>query len=266
MRIKTVRDLIRSAADQAGVSNYDSEMSGSENKSYQNALTNILMKKRLKGMISANMEQFKVAWVANPNGNYMEFHEYKDLSNVTADEQIRIDEGLPIQRDSFIYVKQMIMKPDSISMGLPGSSTVVNISEVDRSTMFQSIGTLYGDVSYPRFWSWVNGKNPKIYVNGAEIQPTSLVINACYDEFSDVGLDDDVTNWNVGLPELCAVELAYKITCMNGMPDDRLMIEMTRMKNEYEAQYKINYSYSTDPSAPGVNNHRGFSFIAKPYR
>jgi hypothetical protein len=266
MRLNTVRDLIRSAADQAGVSNYDSEMSGNENKSYQNALTNILMKKRLRNMISSSLEQFKFNWVRATDGNYMEFHEYSDLDNIQSDEQAKIDKGEPVQRGYLIYVKQQIMKPDSVSMGLPGQGIIVNIEELDRSKMFESMGTLHGDVSFPRAWSWVAGNYPRIYLNGNKIQPTSIIVNASYDEFSDVTLDDDVTKWNTGLPELCAVELAYKISCMNGLPDDRLMIEMTRMKNDYEAQYKEDPTYMVDPSAPGMNHQRTFSFTQKPYR
>ncbi|MDR3001764.1 MAG: hypothetical protein LBU89_10930 [Fibromonadaceae bacterium] len=237
--METVRDLITGAMVRSNYCSPDTPPSHEEAAVFAQSLQLILSDFRAKGILNPSISQKNIPWPsgsAEPNFSTVKFIDttgsyWRDLSS---------KEKKKIAKDPhWVLVEGRPLRPSSVSISLTGSGSIFQPGKyISPDALFTLRGTTQGDYRYPVCWSWQAGKFPELLLLCRHLQPQAVLLNALFDQYSNLELDSSLDNWLEGLPMVAAAFLEWKI-CDTGCVGDpqAKKREAFRLLNSYQDSF-----------------------------
>jgi len=292
--MRTVRDIIRQAALKANVAGAASELTGNEAADYLQLLNFVINGLAMKKLMNPKLKQInipvinnKVVFVRANSDFFQDMDEttrriyLKDSELSKADIEIWWIQITPEERqkyaewESSVVVPFAIMKPESVLFSYPGWQDGYNQMEtpfqsmtitdslyypaefIDPAMFLFYLGTLSGDVQYPKYWTWQSGDKPEIRIMSKIIRAFNIRVNAGFDQFHDLELDSDVSEWADGLDFLCTCLLAVELAQTQGYDTTLLRHQANRVLNDYSTASRPAPTMRLDASVPTGAGHGG---------
>jgi hypothetical protein len=302
--MQTVRDIVEQAALKSNAVGSASSISGNEASDYLRLLNFVVNGLAMKKLMNPKLKQINIPVVNNKvvfiraNSDF-----FKDMDETTKgiylkDENVLSEdigiwwEGLTaaqkeLYRDweSSVVVPFPIMKPSSVLFSYPGWQDafvpmdgpwrVPTITDslyypgefVDPEIFLFYQGTLGGDVQYPRYWTWQSGDKPEITIMSRIIKTMNIRVNTGFDQFHNLELNSDISEWADGLDYLCTCMLAAEIAQIQGYDATFLRHQANRVLNDYCSAHRPAPTMRLDASVPtgGGNSgpYGGYGVIAR---
>jgi len=301
--MRTVRDIIRQAALKANAASAASAISGPEANDYLQLLNFVVNGLAMKKLMNPKLKQLnisvvnnKVVFVRSKSDFFM------DMDGITRKIYLKDDtitdrdikewwaclsskeRELYAEWQSSYVVPFPLMKPESVLFSYPGwqdtktdmedpfrvmttNDSLYRLGEFIDPHMFLACqGTLNGDLQYPRYWTWQTGDKPELLILSKIIRTWNIRVNCGFDQFHDLELDSDVSEWADGLDFVCVCQLAVQIAQNQGYDASQLRQEANSALNAYSTSNVPDPTMRIDSSAPtgrGGGPFGGYAVMAR---
>jgi len=285
--MRTVRDIIRQAALKANAASAASAISGPEANDYLQLLNFVVNGLAMKKLMNPKLKQINIS-VFNNKVVFIRSKSdfFKDMDDITKkiylrDDRIKEDDikewwfcldskerELYAEWQSSYVVPFPLMKPESVLFSYPGwqdvktdlddpfrvmttNDSLYHMGEfIDPHMFLAHQGTLGGDLQYPKYWTWQSGDKPELRILSKIIRAWNIRVNAGFDQFHDLELDTDISEWADGLDFVCVCQLAVQIAQNQGYDASQLRQEANNILNAYSTANVSAPTMRLDASAP----------------